>query len=126
MINILDICNIDIDPMIPAFTSTSIETIKYLVGHSNFNGVEIRNLIKSIKSKSYSDEMQEVLAKFILANHITEGTSVLNAFTRQISFLTSHGYEVSEEMMDKKNFNSIKNLDYIENVVGYAKSGRGY
>lgn len=31
MINILDICNIDIDPMIPAFTSASIETIKYLV-----------------------------------------------------------------------------------------------
>lgn len=31
MINILDICSIEVDPMIPAFTSALIEIIKYLV-----------------------------------------------------------------------------------------------
>ena len=105
--------NINIFENYDTFTNDLKDSINYLIGHSDFNGVQLRDLIQTIARNAYSEEMQDILARFILANHISEGPSVVGTFDSHVRYLRNNGIEVSAEALDKKNYNSIRNLNYI-------------
>ena len=104
------------------FTKDLKESIFYLIGHTKITGVAIGNIINSICYKSYDETKQNYLAKFILANFVKEGENVVSAFADRIYYLTSKGFEVTEDTIDTKNFLSIKHSIQLKTYYNESRA----
>ena len=94
------------------------QAIDYIVKHGKFSAAAIRSFLKSIAKYDYPEELEKILAKHILSNYIIEGTSVICNFDRKLQLLKTWGYPISEESLDKRNYNLIANMKKLE-TLGY-------
>lgn len=94
------------------------KAIKYILGHSDFNAVDIATLIKKVSEVVKSDIEEKILARFILSNYIIFGTGVLSEYTKKRTFLETNGIPVTSETLEKKNYNMVKNKKHLESL-GY-------
>lgn len=92
--------------------------LKYILGHSSFNAVDIATLIKKVIDVAKNDLEEKILAKFILSNYIIFGTNVVNEYVKKKTFLDANKIPVTEETLEKKNYNTVKNQKHLESL-GY-------
>lgn len=96
------------------------QSMDYIIRHSSAKASDIKNLLEDINRYKFSKEQEKILAKHLLANFVSHGTRTISKFKEKIDFLNTNGFIVSEENLDKRNFNLLRNLEHLRRYYDYS------
>ena len=96
------------------------KAVIYLLKHSSIDLSDYTNLLSNIKysiqdkTNPLLPDEEKLLSKFLLSNFAIYKGSTLNRFLEIRSKVKDYGFTFTEEWLDKKNFNTLKNLKHLE------------
>lgn len=95
-------------------TNEMRKTVDYLIIHGQFTASNIKDMMEEVINLKLDKENELLISHYIRNNYITNGSSVIREYSKDVKFLNDNGYSVTIANLDKRALNILKNLIYME------------